>query len=111
MRFVLAVAGGLFVVGGLYWILSAANGVQGFAGCTGTAAFGWIVPLVTGAVIGGVSWFLLHREEREPPEHSEFRRHPCPSCGAPVLDEWRLCPECGTVLDAAWGRTSQQSTS
>lgn len=80
--------------------LSFINGGEGFAFCTATARFGWVVPLVAGFVIGGVSLLLLDSGERRAPEPPhQFVATSCVACGSSVIDEWRMCPDCGELLE------------
>lgn len=80
--------------------LSLVNGSHGFRACTATTAFGWIVPLLAGLVIGGVSAVLLHGSGPDYANRRTLRSSQCPACGSPVIDEWRLCPNCGTFLES-----------
>lgn len=80
--------------------LSFVNGGDGFAFCTATARFGWVVPLIAGLVIGGVSLLLLDGGSRREPEQArELGARSCMSCGSSVIDEWRMCPDCGELLE------------
>lgn len=57
------------------------------------------VPLITLLTIVGTTWYLLVREARD----SEIEDLPyveCGSCGRSILQEWRLCPYCGSRADA-----------
>lgn len=94
---VLTTVGVLIVGGALFGLLLVINADEGFAGCTGTTRFGWIAPLLAASIIGGLAWILLGQEPHgdgldAPPAAS------CTSCGREVLDRWRLCPYCGTML-------------
>jgi predicted amidophosphoribosyltransferase len=55
------------------------------------------VPVVAGVAAGALAWLVLdgvHGEE-DAPLHSAAA---CPACGRPMLDDWRLCPHCGTLV-------------
>ncbi len=98
-RLLAATAGVVAVAAVLFGLLLAINADCGFAGCTGTSAFGWTLPIVAGILIGGVAWFLLFSA----PNYADLGRHrphsiPCPSCRKAVMAGWRLCPYCGRVL-------------
>jgi hypothetical protein len=56
---------------------------------------GWAVPLVSGGAVGLLSWFLLSGSA--PDGGRSVKRTPtfCASCGAEVLEAWRICPYCG----------------
>lgn len=92
-------AGGVLMVA----VLSLVNGESGFAFCTATGRFGWLVPLVAGLVIGAVSLSLLAEDDPVSPDEmrvwdSGFR---CDECGSAVVEAWRLCPSCGHILHCA----------
>ena len=59
----------------------------------------WALPFVVGAFVGLVAWWALTAlADQEPPLHTEAA---CPACGRPILDDWRLCPDCGTLVERA----------
>jgi len=99
-RIVLALAGVAAGAALMVAVLSLVNGDAGFAFCTATGRFGWLVPLVAGLVIGAVSLSLLS----DPEGHSAlFERDAapqtmCASCGSPVIEGSRLCPSCGRLI-------------
>jgi len=92
------VFGGLAVGVSLLGLLMIANAGQGFAGCTATTALGWTIPLIAGGLVGLASWILLTEREGED-SGRELRSTACEVCGHRVLDEWRLCPYCGTITE------------
>jgi hypothetical protein len=57
---------------------------------------GWTVPLVALFVIVAVTWWLLARDADDSDDDSVYVN--CDSCGHSILQEWRLCPYCGTQL-------------
>lgn len=74
-------------------------GVFEFAGAIPAgprSSFGWAVPLVSLAVIVGVTALLFFREPDDADEIGLYAT--CDSCGHTVLPEWRLCPYCGARL-------------
>jgi len=82
-------------------ILSLVNGESGFAFCTATGRFGWVVPLVAGLVIGAVSLSLLS-EPTGPTALFDADSAPgatCSTCGNPVIEGSRLCPSCGRMIE------------
>ncbi len=81
-------------------MLSLINGSQGFAFCTAAGRLGWIVPLIAGLVIGGVSLSLLSTDGAADRGRADLvgMVHACPGCGNAVADDWRLCPSCGRML-------------
>jgi hypothetical protein len=56
----------------------------------------WFVPIAVGASVGLVAWSALGGlSGDDSPSHTEAA---CPACGRPILDDWRLCPDCGTLV-------------
>jgi hypothetical protein len=53
-----------------------------------------------GVLIGALAWLLLNTvaASRSVPEDKA-----CATCGAPVFDDWRLCPDCGQFIEPAGG--------
>jgi hypothetical protein len=85
----------------LVWaVLLVANAETGFSGCTISARFGWIAPLVSAVVLGGAAWALRTqgRADQEGPGTSGAVR--CRACDREVLGQWRMCPYCGSMLGA-----------
>lgn len=89
-------AGAVSAALGLFFVLTWLNAGLGFAGCTGTSALGWTIPLFSGGLIGGVAWVLLARGPKYF-DDTPADPVPCVSCGRGVMPDWRLCPFCGTV--------------
>jgi hypothetical protein len=68
------------------------------------------VPLAVGTVAGVVVWQIVASEFRAP-RHERMRS--CECCGSTVLDDWRLCPACGSVfseLGSGCTRSSRLAT-
>jgi hypothetical protein len=59
--------------------------------------FGWIAPVIAGCIVGGVAYLLL--ETRSGSSAREESLHLCDSCGAELLEDWRMCPNCGLIVD------------
>ncbi|MDO8987176.1 MAG: hypothetical protein Q7V14_03015 [Coriobacteriia bacterium] len=81
-------------------LISLVNGSEGFACCTASAPLGWIVPLVAAGVIAAVGISLLSSSV-DSHGGTDFVAIPedlCESCGSPMVKEWRLCPNCGRLL-------------
>ena len=95
-----AVLGGLAVAVALLGALTIVNAGQGFEGCTATTALGWTIPLLAGGLVGLASWILLSDRASDDPKR-ELHARACGVCGHQVLDEWRLCPYCGTLTEQA----------
>jgi hypothetical protein len=94
-RLIAAIVGVLAVVVALVAVFN-----QGFdtTGCTAAAPLGWLIPLVSSAVIAGLAWLLLSQVpfgSAGPEDHTSVG---CASCGRTVLTDWRLCPYCGVAL-------------
>jgi len=91
-----AVLGGLLVVSMLTAVVAEIDG-SGWAQLYSLGVLEWIVPIVAGASVGAVAWMILGAMPgaAEPPLHTE---EACPACGRLILDDWRLCPHCGTLV-------------
>jgi len=98
-RVAAAVFGGVAVAVSLLGILAFVNADEGFAGCAATTALGWTIPLVAGGLVGLTSWLLLV-ERDSGDDRPGLQSSRCDACGSPVVDEWRLCPYCGHVVQA-----------
>jgi hypothetical protein len=105
----LTVLGAAGAVGLLWAVLLAANAETGFAGCTISARFGWIVPLVSAVVLGGAAWALRMqgRIDQDDPGASGAVR--CRACDREVLGQWRLCPYCGSMLGSAGAQSRERA--
>jgi hypothetical protein len=58
----------------------------------------WAVPLVAGAAVGVLSWFLLSGvSTAEEPADDRRIAVACAHCGNTVLEDWRICPHCGST--------------
>lgn len=103
MRTALAVFGGVCAAVLMVGVIAFVNGGLEFAECTGTARAGWIVPLIGGIVIGLVSLALLGsgNEVDHTRETTTLHSSTCVACGNSILDEWRLCPHCGQLLECS----------
>jgi len=92
------VLGGIAVAVSLLGLLVVADAGRGFAGSVATTAFGWMIPLVAGALVGVASWLLLVGRENDEAA-SDLHSSACEACGQPIIEDWRLCPHCGTITD------------
>lgn len=103
MRIALAVFGGLCAAILMLGVLAYVNGGLQFADCTGTTRTGWIVPLIGGLVIGMTSLALLKPGDdvSDPGPGDSLHASTCVACGNPILEEWRLCPHCGQLLECS----------
>ncbi|MDO8915610.1 MAG: hypothetical protein Q7W16_05960 [Coriobacteriia bacterium] len=94
-RLILATVGVLAVVVTLVALLN--QGLDA-TGCTAAAPLGWIIPLVSSAVIAGLAWLLLSQVPLGSAGSEDHTSVDCASCGRNVLTDWRLCPYCGVAL-------------
>ncbi|MDR3686351.1 MAG: zinc ribbon domain-containing protein [Coriobacteriia bacterium] len=58
------------------------------------------VPLAAGAVIGLGAWALLD-DPVPAPQDASYAEMACPVCGRAILEDWRLCPYCGSFVATA----------
>lgn len=109
IRVSVAVLGGIAVAVSLLGLLMIANAGRGFAGCAATTAFGWTIPLIAGGLVGVASWLLLTGHEGDD-IGDDLHSSACAVCGQPIIEEWRLCPYCGTITDrpSTATRTNEQ---
>ena len=61
------------------------------------------VPLAAGAVIGLGAWALLD-DPPSPTQDAPYAEMACPVCGRAILEDWRLCPYCGSFVVTAESR-------
>jgi hypothetical protein len=55
-----------------------------------------LVPFVVVASAGVIVWIST---KADGPTGSRTQAKACSSCGATVLDDWRLCPDCGRFIE------------
>jgi hypothetical protein len=70
----------------------------------------FITPLAAvgaGIVIGALVWYLLSAlaDTQSVPEEKS-----CAACGAPLFDDWRLCPDCGQFIEPTGGDADMRRT-
>jgi endogenous inhibitor of DNA gyrase (YacG/DUF329 family) len=96
----IAVLGGLTAGVVLVAIVAAETSESGLGSLpAGLGSAEWALPFVVGSFVGLFAWWALTAlADRERPLHTEAA---CPACGRPILDDWRLCPECGTLVERA----------
>lgn len=81
----------------LFGLLLVANAGHDLVGGGGVLGVEWLVPVVTGGMVGTLAWLLLAGEQQEE-DQSVAHSRPCPACGSAVGTEWRLCPYCGHYI-------------
>jgi hypothetical protein len=83
---------GVLAVGTVAVVVLTASSADGRFVAEGTA---WVVPLVAGCGVGLVSWLLLAGTGSGSDSSTRRISVRCVSCGAEILEDWRLCPYCG----------------
>ncbi|GEM_PF-1108372 len=85
----------------LFAVLHIANGGLGFEGCTATATFGWLIPLLSGALVAVIAWMLIDGDRGGPSDSvkGDPEATVCMYCGSGILQEWKLCPYCGQLRE------------
>ncbi len=57
---------------------------------------GWMIPAIAAGLVVLLSWALLSSRH-----HNELQSTPvmvrCTSCDAVMMQEWRMCPYCGSI--------------
>lgn len=84
----------------LVWLVSSIGSTSGGVSAGASPVLLVAVPLLTLLCIVGTTWYLLVREARD----SEVEDRPyvtCASCGRSILQEWRLCPYCGSRAEGS----------
>ena len=93
-----AALGGL-VAGAVFIAMLADTDASGLGPFHRLGAIEWALPFGAGACVGLIGWWALGALGGEDlPLHTEAA---CPACGRPILDDWRLCPDCGTLVEHA----------
>jgi hypothetical protein len=108
-RIGLTVLGGLAAVS-LVAVLITEIDAAGFGRAGDTGGLAWLAPVVVGASIGVVAWLALRALPRESAA-SPRAEHGCPACGRLILDDWRLCPHCGTLVECKAEQVAEHTTS
>jgi len=96
-RLTLVIAAGIVLVGVALATLAVLG--TGPLGNSSTGVLGWIIPIVAGSVIGLAAFLLLDSDQADSGLRVELKAATCSSCGAEVMEEWRMCPDCGEMLD------------
>ena len=100
----IAVLGGL-VAGTVLVVAIAGADEKGLAQLHRLGAGEWALPFVAAVCVGLIAWWAIGAMgDEEPPLHMEAA---CPACGRPILDDWRLCPDCGTRVERASERPTE----
>ena len=67
------------------------------------------VPLAAGAVIGLGAWALLD-DPVPTSQDAPYAEMACPVCGRAILEDWRLCPYCGSFVAATESHASRPAS-
>ena len=102
----------------LFAVLHIANRGVVFEGCTATATFGWLIPLLSGALVAVIAWMLMDgdRDDLSASAKDDPKATVCMHCGSGILQEWKLCPYCGQLrecdmrIDPHAGRRSVENS-
>lgn len=100
IRFTVAAVAGAIAGVSIVAVLSLLN-AEGFKGCTVTAGWGVLVPIITGVFVGGAAWGFFSVRDDEISSSNAAVRCECPVCGGTILGDWRLCPHCGSRITEA----------
>ena len=101
-----AVLSGLVVAAVL--ILMMADGDEaGLAHLHSLGGLAWTFPFVVGACVGLVAWWGLGAA-RTGGERFEGGQASCPVCGRQIRIDWRLCPDCGTLVEGGSAKSSER---
>ncbi len=97
VRITAALLGGVAAASALFAVLLVATADERGAGFR-SLGHGWGVPLLAGVVVGILSWLLLNESPVDDESRALSGHTLCSACGSPILEDWRLCPYCGTFL-------------
>jgi len=101
----IAALGGLVAGAVLIIAIAGADG-DGLVRLHSLGAAEWALPFVAAVCVGLITWWAIGAMgDDEPPLHVEAA---CPACGRPILDDWRLCPDCGTLVERASERPTER---
>ena len=100
----LAVLSGL-VAAAVLILMMAEGDEAGLAHLRSLGGLEWAFPFAVGACVGLVAWWGLGTRTAE--ERLEGGQAPCPACGRPIRDDWRLCPDCGTLVERGSAKSSE----
>jgi len=56
-----------------------------------------LAPIAVGVIAAALFW-LGHRLKRD--VGPKAREKACKNCGSAVFDDWRLCPDCGRLIES-----------
>ncbi len=59
----------------------------------------WSAVLIMGTLAALVVLLILEPQSGSESEERELVISSCPACGKSTIDEWRLCPHCGQMLE------------
>jgi hypothetical protein len=97
-RVVVAVMAGVLLCSAMLAIIVVVNQGLDLSGCVAATPLGWTAILVSGLVIAVAGWMLFSAGRRFD-DGPRLATVECPVCGRAVLEEWRLCPYCGSEAD------------
>ena len=97
LRLVLSALAGAALALALLAVLDLLDRDAGFAGSTAASTFGWVLPIMLGAIGVALARSLIQGRRVD---SEAFAGHSCncAACGGSVLVDWRLCPHCGEPL-------------
>ncbi len=90
---ILAIVAGALLVSGIVIAMASAG-----RGSASGSAITWTVPIVAGILVALVA-LLLGEQPGGAEAGEELRSTSCAACGTSIIDEWRLCPYCGQLLE------------
>jgi len=60
------------------------------------AGLGWVIPAIAAGLVVLLSWALLSSHHRHDEQSTPVMVR-CTSCDAVMMQEWRMCPYCGSI--------------
>lgn len=100
-RMIVAITGAVSALVALAWIVAVYStpGIGTATSATSASPLDYAIPLLSLLSIVGTTWYLLKRKVRSK-DTEELQYVRCVSCGRTILQEWRLCPYCGSRSEA-----------
>lgn len=64
------------------------------------------VALASGTLVGVTALMLLGSRPIGNDGNQQYGATPCAVCASPLIDEWRMCPHCGHMLQCKTGQSA-----
>jgi len=92
-----AILGTVSGLAALFWVVSLVDSNGSLVPNARPLELALALPVLALLVVAGATWFVLTRRiapDEEPQAYVE-----CGACGRSILEDWRLCPYCGSRVE------------